>query len=140
MAEERTPGTIRLEDVSAEDNVKFDDQDNQFPDSPELPKVRHTPLYGKLTKFYGQIGAVTFSFDQNCGMAILQSAESCAESLDELSKTNPQIRRILEQLTKTGAWGGVIAAHLPIMMTIMMHHGNEQQREFLGRFTGAMAA
>jgi hypothetical protein len=52
------------------------------------------------------------------GTAFVQNAQPCAESLDELARTNPAVRKALMSLLTTGAWGKVIAAHFPILLAI----------------------
>jgi hypothetical protein len=61
-------------------------------------------------------------FDQPCGTVIINSAEDCARSLDSLARENPKVRRALMAMVETSVWGQVIAAHLPIITAIAMHH------------------
>ena len=110
-------------------------------ESEEAPKVsglpRATPLKAKLTQVYAFAGTAVFAFDPYCGRAILTSAESAAEAMDQLARENPAVKRVLEALVKTSALGTVIAAHMPIIMAIAMHHGPENISEIMTRVSGA---
>jgi hypothetical protein len=66
-------------------------------------------------------------FDQICGGSVIQQAPACAKSLDELAYQNEAVRRALVAILETSAWGAVIAAHLPIMIAVMMHHSPAMQ-------------
>lgn len=97
---------------------------------------------GPLTNVYTGIGMSVMPFDPGCGRIIIENAEKCAESLDELARTNPAVRRVLMSLITTSAWGAVIMAHAPIMMAIAMHHVpalREKQEKMVGEFAEMMA-
>lgn len=89
--------------------------------------VRSTPLEKKLEKFYGGIGMAVFGFDQHCGQVIISNAGSMAASLDQLAKQNPEVRKLLERLMETSAYGLVIAAHAPVVFAIALHHSPKMQ-------------
>lgn len=76
-----------------------------------------------LMQFYGMAGMAVYVRDQHCGQAILDSAEKCAESIDELAYRNESVRRVLDSLVKTSTFGAVVAAHLPIILAVASHHG-----------------
>lgn len=86
------------------------------------PKPRPGALVKGFTEFYTAAGTMLLPFDQPCGMVIINSAEDCARSLDTLARDNPKVRRILMAMLETSAWGAVIAAHLPIITAVAMHH------------------
>lgn len=75
-------------------------------------------LVKPLTDLYVALGTMMYPVSQPVGTAFIQNAGPCAESLDELARTNPAARRFLMSLLTTGAWGKVIAAHLPILLAI----------------------
>lgn len=83
---------------------------------------RGTVLQGQLEKFYGTLGAVIVPFDAVCGTAIVENAADMAASLDALARSNPKVKAVLEKMMSTSAWGMVIAAHAPIVMTVASHH------------------
>ncbi len=80
-------------------------------------------LKESLTGLYAGIGMMLMPFDAHCGSAVIEAADTCAGSLEDLAKTNPAVRKALMTLVKTSAWGTVIAAHAPLIMAIMAHHG-----------------
>lgn len=88
----------------------------------ELPtggsKKRNTQLKRSLADLYVFAGTTTFMFDQQIGGLIIQQADTCAESLDELARTNPAVKRALEKLLETSVYGAVLAAHAPIVIAV----------------------
>lgn len=104
-----------------------------------LPKGGLKPA---LAQMYAGVGMAVMPFDPSCGRVILENAETCAESLDELAKTNTAVRNLLISLVTTSAWGAVIMAHAPILMAIAMHHVpalRERQEKMVGEFAEMMA-
>lgn len=93
------------------------------PGKPTPPMPRPGSIAKPLTEMYGSLGLVVFGFDQACGTSILLNAGDAAKSLEELARVNPRARRIIVALTQTGAVSQVIAAHLPILTVIAVHHG-----------------
>lgn len=87
--------------------------------APNYPKEGYTKA---LEELYASIGALLLPFDQSCGIAVIEAAPECAKTLDELSKNNPTLRRIIVGIMTTNAWGAVIMAHTPIIMAIVSHH------------------
>lgn len=83
---------------------------------------RATALEKKLEKFYGGIGLAVYGFDQQCGTVIIANATNMAASLDVLAKQNPEVRKVLERLMETSAYGLVLAAHAPVIFAIASHH------------------
>lgn len=136
--------TISGMDASAFANVEASDapRENVIPDEPIIPDhtkskrekaERPSPsarnitkrkgyFVEPLTKMYGGIGLMVMPFDKVCGQAVIQSAENCARSLDELAYQNDAVRKVLIALTETTAIGTVIAAHAPILITVLIHH------------------
>lgn len=110
-----------------------------------IPSVKPMPKGGlkpALAQMYAGVGMAVMPFDPACGRVVLENAERCAESLDELAKTNPAVRNLLISLVTTSAWGAVIMAHAPILMAIAMHHVpalRERQEKMVGEFAEMMA-
>lgn len=75
-----------------------------------------------LTQMYVGLGMILMPVDPVCANAVMQSAENCARTLDELAYQNDAVRRALFAITQTSAVGAVIFAHLPILAAVMMHH------------------
>lgn len=89
----------------------------------EVPPKRAGQLVKPLTTLYTSMGAAVSAFDPACGIAVLDNAEKCAESLDALAQRNEAVRRALFAMLETSAWGGVMAAHMPILVMLAVHHG-----------------
>ena len=95
--------------------------------APKKPAVRVAAakpgeFVDDLTALYTMLGVVVTTKDKECGPAIVQAAPSIAEEWDKLAAADPKVRKALRSLTKGSAWGGVIMAHLPILMIIGQHH------------------
>lgn len=71
-----------------------------------------------LTKVYIQLGAIVKLLDPVMGDALIGNAKKCAESLDQLAKESPAVRRALESLLSTNAWVAVGIAHAPLFMAL----------------------
>lgn len=107
--------------------------------APAMPRGGLKPA---LTQMYAGIGLAVIPFDPSCGRIIIENAETCASSLDELAKTNPAVRRVLLSLVTTSAWGAVMMAHAPILMAVAMHHVpalRDKQEKMVGEFAEMMA-
>lgn len=89
---------------------------------PVMPKTRNTLLKTELTRLYGSAGMVLYPFDPICATAILSNAEKMAESMEELARKDPRVKRVLEKILETSAIGLVISAHAPVIATIVSHH------------------
>jgi hypothetical protein len=96
--------------------------------NPFTPRAKRGAFVQPLTQMYGAVGMAVIMRDQVCGTAILESAEQCAKSMDELAYQNEAVRRVLHSLTKTSAMGAVLIAHAPIIMAVSMHHSDKIQR------------
>lgn len=86
------------------------------------PRAKKGAFVEPLTQVYTGLGITLVPFDEVCGTAVLQSAEQCAKSLDELAYQNEAVRRALTALTQTSAMGAVLIAHLPIILAVAGHH------------------
>ncbi len=76
-----------------------------------------------LTEMYTYLGMGVAIVDPTCANVVLESAENCAKSIDELAYQNESVRRALDMLTQSSAIGAVIMAHMPIAMAVLAHHG-----------------
>lgn len=113
--------------------------------APKAERVKALPrggLKGPLTQLYTGIGMSLLPFDPGCARIVIENAEKCAETMDELAKTNTAVRNLLVSLCTTSAWGAVIMAHAPIVMAISMHHIpalRNRQEKMVGEFAEMMA-
>jgi len=94
--------------------------------TPKRPKaVPAAPRGGilkPLEELYTGLGMMMMPFDPSCAKVIIDNAETCAKTLNDMANVNPALRRILISLLSSSAIGAVIMAHVPIVMTIAMHH------------------
>lgn len=107
-----------------------------------VPPAPRGGLRKPLEDLYTGIGMMMMPFDPSCGKVIIEAAPRCAETLDDLAKTNPAVRRLLISLVTGSAMGAVIMAHAPILMAIAMHHIpalREKQEKMVGEFAEMMA-
>lgn len=114
------------------------------PPANKPPKTRknNTQLKQSVTELYTSVGMMVVPFDQNCGMVVVNSADGCADALVKAAEENDALMRALQGLVATSAWGGVIAAHLPIIMAVMAHHvmpAPENAASFPGMMGGETA-
>lgn len=105
-----------LEDTTSTKSVP----ENDKPDKPFV--YRPGALVKPLEALYETLGGFVLLADRVCGQAIIDSAHSCAESLDELARTNAKVRKVLVNLVTTGTLTKVIVAHLPLLMAVLGHH------------------
>lgn len=96
---------------------------------PAPPKPREGSLVKPLTDVYTGIGLMIAPVDSVCSTAFISNAEECARSVEKLARENEAVRRVVVRMLETSAWGGVIVAHLPILLMITMHHGPETVKE-----------
>lgn len=105
------------------DDISPETVSEKKPES-DKPTTVYRPgaLVKPLTSFYETIGGFVILADPDCGSAIVNGAENCAKSLDELARTNPRIRRVLMRMVESGALTKVVVAHLPIILAVLAHH------------------
>lgn len=90
------------------------------------PPYREGALVEPLAMIYGMfgMGIGTFEFTtlgkehMPIGMAITESAESCAIAWDKAAKNSPAIRRMLHKMIGSSNLIGVSIAHMPIAMAV----------------------
>lgn len=101
-----------------------------------MPPAPRGGFVAPLTEMYGFIALAIMPFDAECAMAIMQAAPKAAESLNELAKINPGVKRVLIAITQTSAWGAVITAHLPIIIAVTVHHVPAVKNSGIGQLLG----
>jgi len=87
-----------------------------------IPAPRTTSLEKRLTELYVSLGSLVVVADPTCGQAVIAAAPETAAALEALAKENPKVRKALEKMLAGGAWGGVLMAHFPIVVTVLAHH------------------
>lgn len=139
--EDTAPGSIPLkpseyaeyaetvEDVSEDKLFSVPDDVKVGNPADDLSK-RDSKRYKQLVQFYGMIGMLVHPVDPFCASAILTQAEDMARSMDQLAAENPAVRKVLDKLFAVNAYGVVISAHLPVLMTIATHHVPRLREQF----------
>jgi hypothetical protein len=61
-------------------------------------------------------------FNEDAANAIAGQATPCADAWFNLAENNDSVRRMLLMFIEGGAWGALIAAHVPIVMAFMPEH------------------
>lgn len=90
------------------------------PKTKPAPAYRQGALIEPLTRLYatGAIGIMPFA--PRTGETVLNQAEECAKAWDDWARTSPAVRRILYPLLNVSAGAAVFAAHLPILLSVVM--------------------
>lgn len=104
---------------------------------PVPPKPRPGALKKPLMEMYGSIGMAVSMFDPQCGFAVMQNAEKCAEAMEGLARENEAVRRVVMNMIQTSVWGQVIAAHSPIIFAIAAHHVPKIANSPIGKMQNA---
>jgi hypothetical protein len=68
-------------------------------------------------------GAMTSPAVQLDGVAIIEHAPNLAAALDRVAKDDPRVAASLERMLTAGVWSGLIAATLPLVVTMAGNHG-----------------
>lgn len=79
-------------------------------------------LARQLSATFSSVGLLLAAVDPTCGTAVLEQSEPIGEALAALAETNPKIRAALQRATQASAWGGVLIAVSPVVMTVLSHH------------------
>ena len=87
-------------------------------------KATDKQIREQLEGTIGAIGATLVPFDPWCGVTILEGAGTLTDSLIEVSKSNPAVRRTLESFVVTSTWGTFLGAVGALVVPIMAHHSS----------------
>lgn len=100
------------------------DVDQAAEDVKVPPLPRGGIVQKKLVDIYTYfgMGVMMATGDQVCAQAIIDAAPECAKALEEMAKTNPNLRRVLLKVISGSSYAMLIQAHLPILMAIATHH------------------
>lgn len=102
------------------ENKKSPKPPRETVEAPAMP--RKGLLAKKFTDLYVALGSFMLPFDPAVANAVINAAPKCGESLEELARTNPAVRKALMGMVETSVWGQVILAHAPIMIAIAVVH------------------
>lgn len=111
---------ITVESIEETEPLNLGPEENPEPDPdlPPGPRRRAGKIQRELEQLYATMGSTIYVFNPKIGATIVENSTRCAESLDELARTNPAVRKALMAMLETGAWSGVIIAHMPIAMAV----------------------
>ena len=77
----------------------------------------------KIAGVYGALALVfvapTPMYNEDAAEAFAGSSEACADAWYTLAENNDSVRRVLLMFIEGGAWGALVAAHVPIVMAFM---------------------
>lgn len=118
----RGPSRARALLGAAKSRTKNGADERPVKEAKRAPVAPRGGFVKPLTEMYGSIALMLLPFDAECAMAIMEAAPKAAESLDNLAKSNPAVKKVLIALTQTSAWGAVLAAHAPIILAVTIHH------------------
>lgn len=143
-AEERAPETDFLSRLrsrnsqtnkpSGQSSTRSRGRNSSADSPPKASRVGAPSIYvpGKVKdtfqELYGQIGVLWGMVDPTCAQALIGNAEQMAASMEKLAETNSFVRSLADRLATTSAIGEVVAAHLPLVMTVYMHHSPASKR------------
>lgn len=85
-----------------------------------LPPIPRGGFVAPVERMYGTIAMGLMAVDMDMATAVANSAHNAAVAWDELARTNPAIRRMLVAMMSTTATGALIAAHMPILIALMV--------------------
>ncbi len=106
--------------------------------SPKAAKAKGTvpPLDAKakesIAKFYQFAGMSLMPFDPVLAGVVVEQAPICADAVFDLAQENEAFRRFIIAMTQTSMYGALIAAHLPILLTVTARHGRTEQARNMG--------
>lgn len=85
----------------------------------------------KIAEYYVYLSMGVMPFRPQTAQAIVESSDACADAWMEMARKNVKVRKIVVNALEGGALGKLIAAHVPILMTLMPQGFIEQR---LARF------
>ena len=105
-----------------------------------LPPFRAGPIAKGMNALYRKAGKLVKLWDVAVGETIIMATRkededevTVGEAWENLAKTNPRIRNFLLKLLQSDAWGGLLMAHLPILIAVAIRLKNgEGEKAGLG--------
>lgn len=82
-----------------------------------------TPSVKRLEGLIGSIGAGLYLVNVYDAERVLQGGSELAESLHQVAKDNPAVRRVLNAALATTGWAQLGAALMPVLIPILANHG-----------------
>lgn len=94
------------------------------PSAPTASQYNKVAVRKALESLYEAAGGGIFLFDPQCA-AIFNDEDfvkNAVESWLNLAEVSPFWKKMLGKLATTSGWGGVVMAHMPLVMAIASHH------------------
>lgn len=92
-------------------------------EAPTPKRTAKRDLKSRLEESFSLLGVLSYAFDPFDGQMILENSGRLAESLTNLAKANPAVRKALEAALAVGAWGEVFSVLIGgILGPILVHH------------------
>jgi hypothetical protein len=108
------------------------------PPEPKTP-FRAGPIAKGVNRIYRRAGKIIRTWDPAVGQAVIECATkeddddvTVGEAWEELARVNPKIRAFLERVISGGAWGSLVAAHMPIVLAILLKDSVRQRLPLSG--------
>ncbi|WP_129286724.1 hypothetical protein [Streptomyces sp. GZWMJZ-114] len=92
----------------------------------KAPRKRTAPtasLEKRLAASLTTVGTVAALVSPADGMVVVQGVPALASALARVADENPSVKANLERMLTAGAWSGVLAALMPIVIGVMANHG-----------------
>lgn len=103
--------------------IKIDDEDSTPEGSTTKRGPRKSNLLPKLEGLFTGIGMLVSFKCEYCGTEVIgKQAPVLAKAWDNLAKENPAVKRALNRLLATSAWGEVAMITGMTLIPIMEHH------------------
>jgi hypothetical protein len=101
------------------------------PDRPAPPVPQHLRSEGAIAKgvnqLYRKAGKLVRVMDQDIGQALIDITRAedaddvtVGDAWEQLARTNPRVKAFLMRMLAGGAWSGLVAAHAPVFMALLM--------------------
>lgn len=100
---------------------------------------RAGPIAKGVNKIYRKAGKIIRVWDPVIGEAVISCTRkeddddtTVGEAWEELARVNPRVRAFLERIIQGGAIGGIVAAHMPIILAVLLKDSVRDRLPFGG--------
>lgn len=97
----------------------------EYAEPEPLPPFRAGPIAKGVNGLYRKAGKLVKMWDRNVGETIVMATQkededdlTVGEAWENLAKVNPRIRAFLLKMIQGDAYGGLLMAHLPILIAV----------------------
>lgn len=123
---EQLPGTEPPADASPPADSRPSGKGSRGGGSSKSSKKKgagQTPSVQRLEGLIGSIGAGLYLVNPYDAERVLAGGSELAESLHQVAKDNPAVRRVLNAALATTGWAQLGAALMPVLIPILANHG-----------------